>query len=140
MYNNDENEQLIFHIYGPHCEKNSILGWGGGGGSFNNHNWSILLLINPLTNINLHVTYESNLIISSKNTKYNYFFHFWGSPGEAFVASRATKGSVNEDFITVETHVQGNQLRASFSYLGHNVKKYIFSYCVLVTSVSLQPV
>ena len=38
---------------------------GGGGGGFNNHNGAILLLSNPLTNINLHVTCEFPVKIQS---------------------------------------------------------------------------
>ena len=64
MYNNDENGQLIFNIYGPHCEIFIMLYWGGGGGGFNINNGSILLLSNPLTNINLNEKYKSNLILS----------------------------------------------------------------------------
>ena len=58
------NEQLIFHIYGSHCEKNIYIyiyicgTWG----PFNNHSGSILLLRSPFTNINLHV----------KNPKYDF--------------------------------------------------------------------
>ena len=43
------NEQLIFHIYGLHCEKCIM---------------DPLDLSYPLTNINIHVQYGSNLIMS----------------------------------------------------------------------------
>ena len=40
-----------------------------------------------------------------------------------YIKSRGTKMSANVD-ITVET--RGNNLKTSFSYMGQNVKKYIF--------------
>ena len=52
MYNNDNNIQLLFHIYGPHCEINIyILYLGGQGEAFNNHRGFILLLSYSLTTI-----------------------------------------------------------------------------------------
>ena len=82
------NEQLIFHIYGSHCEKNIYIYmyihciylylWDLG--PFNNHSGSILLLSSPFTNINLHV----------KNPKYD-FCSCLGSPGGPFAESKVPK-------------------------------------------------
>ena len=76
------NEQLIFHIYGSHCEKKKIYIylylWDLG--PFNNHSGSILLLSSPFTNINLHV----------KNPKYD-FCSCLGSPGGPFAESKVPK-------------------------------------------------
>ena len=50
-------------IYGPQCEKMRILGYlGGPGWPINNPTGPILLPRHPLTYINLHIKYGSNLI------------------------------------------------------------------------------
>ena len=64
-----------------------------------------LALSYPLTNINIHVQYGSNLIMC---TMYDY--SFWRNPGELFVVFRGTKVSAKSS--AQETHAQ---LRTSLS-------------------------
>ena len=71
------NEQLIFHIYGSHCEKYIYI--CGTWGPFYNHSGSILLLSSPFTNINIHVN----------NPKYD-FCSCLGGPGP-FAESKVPK-------------------------------------------------
>ena len=106
------NEQLIFHIYGSHCEKYIYIyiyicgTWG----PFNNHSGSILLLRSPFTNINLHV----------KNPKYD-FCSCLGGPGDHLLNPRYL--SVSE----LRPHHNGDifttRKMTSSSYMGHDVKK-----------------
>ena len=74
------NEQLIFHIYGSHCEKYIYIYICGTWGPFYNHSGSILLLSSPFTNINLHVN----------NPKYD-FCSCLGGPGGPFAESEVPK-------------------------------------------------
>ena len=58
-----EKNNHQFFIYGPQCEKMRILGYSGGPGwPINNPTGPILLPRHPLTYINLHIKYGSNVI------------------------------------------------------------------------------
>ena len=63
MYNKGKNNCQFF-IYGPQYTKMCIFGYLGRGPGWpiNNRTGPILLPSYPLTYINLHITYESNLI------------------------------------------------------------------------------
>ena len=102
------NEQLIFHIYGSHCEKYIYI--CGTWGPFYDHSGSILLLSSPFTNINLHVN----------NPKYD-FCSCLGGPGGPFAESKVPKCQRikrphhNGDICTTRK-------MTSSSYMGHDVK------------------
>ena len=103
------NEQLIFHIYGSHCEKYIYIYICGTWGPFNNHNGSILLLSSPFTNINLHVKIQSII-----------FVHVWEVLEDHFLNPRYQ--SVSE----LRPHHNGDicttRKITSSSYMGHDVK------------------
>ena len=94
------------------CENINIFGYlgagGGGGGGFNNQTGPILFRIYPLFNNNLHVKYRSKGPIML-------------DPYIKSTSTRGTEMSANKDLIT-----NNNLKLCSFSYMGQNVKKYIF--------------
>ena len=50
-----------------------------------------LVLSYPLTNINIHVQYGSDLIMSFRVKIQRMIILFWGNPGEPFVVFRGSK-------------------------------------------------
>ena len=81
---------FFLYIYGLLCEKCIM---------------DPLALSYPLTNINIHVQYWSNLIMCT-----TYDYSLWRNPGELFVVFRGTKVSAKTS--AQETHAQ---LRTSLS-------------------------
>ena len=105
------NEQLIFHIYGSHCEIYIYIYICGTWGPFNNHSGSILLLSSPFTNINLHVKKSICLCL--------------GGPGGPFAESKVPKC---QRIKTMETYgdICTSRKMTSSSYLGHYEKNFTF--------------
>ena len=113
------NEQLIFHIYGSHCEIYIYMyiyiceTWG----PFNNHSGSILLLSSPFTNIYIHYNKIQSMI----------FVHVWEVLEDHLLNQRYQ--SVSE----LRPHHNGDICTTgkmtSSLYMGHDVNKNnIFGY------------